>query len=97
VKASCGPDGVPATGTETTGGDEATTETTDRGRGRTTIEYRTLLGGDAELVAVIVTVVVPGVVGVPEIVPVVPLKVRPVGSVPVREKVGFGLPVAVTV
>jgi hypothetical protein len=53
--------------------------------------------GVVALVAVTVKVEVPGVVGVPEITPVVPFSASPAGSVPsVIPNVGDGIPLAVT-
>jgi hypothetical protein len=48
-----------------------------------------VLQGPAPLLAVIVTLVVPAVVGVPEITPVLVLIVRPAGSGPALKLVGL--------
>jgi hypothetical protein len=54
--------------------------------------------GAIPLLAVMVIVEEPTVVGVPEIPPVVPLRLRPAGRLPaVTANVGLGVPVAVTV
>lgn len=67
------------------------------GAGARTVIVTTLVSsGLVPFDAVIVTVEVPGVVGVPEMTPVVLSIVRPSGR-PVAVKVGFGVPVAVTV
>ena len=63
---------------------------------RTVSTYVSVSAGAVPLSAVIVTVVVPGVVGVPEMTPVVGLIVSPGGRVPPSEYFGAGVPVAVT-